>query len=116
MKGETMKKEEIFEINGDPQPSIAYLQWRNYFNNFIIPGNVIATLKQNRDFFYGIQYDFRYATNTPKPCLNPCKEGAERIAAKITGTGESMPPCTAPVSTLIIRPPISFTSAARACI
>lgn len=86
MKGETMKKEEIFEINGDPQPSIAYLQWRNYFNNFIIPGNVIATLKQNRDFFYGIQYDFRYATNTPKPCLNLCKEGAERIAAKITGT------------------------------
>lgn len=81
-----MNNKDLIEIDGKPQLSIAYQQWRNYFNNFIIPGNVLAVLKQNRDFYYGIHYDFRYAANTPKPVLNLCKEGAERISAKITGT------------------------------
>lgn len=80
------KKIEPNKGESKPQQTIAYKQWQAYNDNFLVPGNVIASLKQYREFFYGIQYDFSYASNTPKPCFNLCKEGAERITAKMTGT------------------------------
>jgi hypothetical protein len=83
-----MKKEiaPLNTLDEKPQQTIAYKQWLSYQTNFLIPCNVINVLKQCRNFYYGIQYDFNYASNTPKPVFNLCKEGVERIGAKITGT------------------------------
>ena len=41
--------------------------------------------------------------------------GARSSAASITGTSESMPPCTTPNRILSMRPETSLTSAALAC-
>lgn len=80
------KKFSLIDYDERPRETIAYAQWREYESKFLIPSNVDASLNQYRDFFYGKQYDFTYASSTPKPVFNLCKEGAERITAKITGT------------------------------
>lgn len=66
--------------------TIPYLQCQRYQGDFLYAANVINTLKECREFYYGKQYVDGYASDTPKPVMNICKEGVEKIAAKLTGT------------------------------
>lgn len=71
---------------GQPLETIAYQQYKSYYNRFIIPGNVLEALKERRRFFRGDHYAEGYAKNSPRPTLNLCQEGVVKIGAKITST------------------------------
>lgn len=71
---------------GKPQETIAYQQYRSYYDRFVTPGGIIEALNERRRFFRGDQYAKNYAKNAPKPTLNLVQEGVTKIAAKITGT------------------------------
>lgn len=71
---------------GRPMETIAYQQYKSYYNRFILPGGVLEALKERRRFFRGDHYAEGYAKNSPRPTLNLCQEGVVKIAAKITGT------------------------------
>ena len=76
----------VLDVKGRPQDTVAYNQYRSYYERFIIPGKIIEALKERRRFFRGDQYAEGYAKNSPKPTLNLCQEGVVKIAAKITST------------------------------
>ena len=71
---------------GKPQETIAYQQYRSYYDRFVTPGGIIEALNERRRFFRGDQYAKNYAKTAPKPTLNLVQEGVTKIAAKITGT------------------------------
>ena len=76
---------ELNEV-GKPSETTAYLQFKAYKENFLLPGRIIEALQERRRFFRGDHYSKGYAPNGPKPTLNLCQEGVTKIAAKITGT------------------------------
>ena len=76
----------VLSDKGKPSETIAYQQYRQYYQNFIIPGGIIEALRERRRFFRGDQYAETYAKTAPKPTLNLVHEGVTKIAAKITGT------------------------------
>lgn len=66
--------------------TLPYEWFKAYKASFLDARNVIEHLKEARDFYYGKQYALEYDLDTPKPILNLCREGADRVTAKITGT------------------------------
>lgn len=76
----------ILDEKGKPSETIAYEQFRQYYEHFLLPGGIIEALRERRRFFRGDQYAKGYAPNAPKPTLNLVQEGVTKIAAKITGT------------------------------
>lgn len=76
----------VLSDKGKPSETIAYQQYRQYYQNFIMPGGIIEALRERRRFFRGDQYAETYAKTAPKPTLNLVHEGVTKIAAKITGT------------------------------
>ena len=80
-----MKEDKTPEIR-QLKETIPYAQFIEYQQGFLFPANVYATLREARNFYYGKQYVEGYASDTPKPVMNLCKEGVDKIAAKLTGT------------------------------
>ena len=81
-----MSKDIELDEVGKPSETTAYLQFKEYKENFLLPGKIIEALQERRRFFRGDHYAKGYAPNGPKPTLNLCQEGVTKIAAKITGT------------------------------
>lgn len=76
----------VLSDTGKPSETIAYQQYRSYYEHFLLPGGIIEALNERRRFFRGDQYAKNYANNAPKPTLNLVQEGVTKIAGKITGT------------------------------
>lgn len=76
----------VLDESGKPSETIAYSQWKSYWERFIIPAGVIEALNERRRFFRGDQYARQYAKNAPKPTLNLCQEAVYKIAGKLCGT------------------------------
>lgn len=68
------------------EETIAYKQYRKYYDSFLVKHRVLEALRERRRFFKGDHYSEGYSENAPKPTLNLCQEGVTKIAAKITGT------------------------------
>ena len=75
-----------FDESGKPMETVAYRQYRQYYDNFLTPSGILDALNERRRFFRGDQYSDSYSKNAPKPTLNLVQEGVTKIAAKITGT------------------------------
>ena len=71
---------------GKPMETVAYKQYRQYYEQFLTPSGILGALEERRRFFRGDQYSENYSKNAPKPTLNLVQEGVTKIAAKITGT------------------------------
>ena len=80
-----MKKDKPTERR-ELRETIPYKQFCEYQESFLFAANVCKTVNEARSFYYGKQYVDGYASDTPKPVMNLCKEGVDKIAAKLTGT------------------------------
>lgn len=76
----------VLSDTGKPSETIAYQQYRSYYEHFLLPGGIIEALNERRRFFRGDQYAKNYAKNAPKPTLNLVQEGVIKIAGKMVGT------------------------------
>ena len=85
----TQEKKDLgiqLDDTGKPMETVAYKQYRQYYEQFLTPSGILGALEERRRFFRGDQYSENYSKNAPKPTLNLVQEGVTKIAAKITGT------------------------------
>ena len=85
----TQEKKDLgiqLDETGKPMETVAYKQYRQYYEQFLTPSGILGALEERRRFFRGDQYSENYSKNAPKPTLNLVQEGVTKIAAKITGT------------------------------
>lgn len=70
----------------EPKETKAYRCYRRYQEHFFVNSNLEKVLKQCRDFYNGKQYRLDTANDMPKPVFNICREGVDKLSAKILET------------------------------
>lgn len=71
--------------NEQRKETVPYKCYKRYRDTFYNKSNLDEVLKENRDFYSGRQYS-DMPSNMPKPTFNICREGVEKIMAKILET------------------------------
>lgn len=64
----------------------AYACYERYHEHFYVNSNLEKVLKQCRDFYDGRQYRFETMNDMPKPVFNICREGVDKLSAKVLET------------------------------
>lgn len=70
----------------EPKTTTAYDCYRRYKDSFFDQSNLLAVMREARDFYAGRQYKFNTQNDMPKPVMNICREYVEKVSAKILET------------------------------
>lgn len=66
--------------------TIAYRQFKNYYDNFLVRNGILQALEERRRFFRGDQYAPGTSVKAPRPIMNLVQEGVVKVTNKCAGT------------------------------